>query len=129
MLHQDPAYSTFSKLATAWTCPFTFIPTLMADCRRHGPPNEHSEKHESSIRVSRDLFSNVIDSSVDRAKQDSARISTLPGMMIDFHEHFEKHESSIRISLDSFSKVIDSTFDSAKHDFAKISIAFGTITD
>jgi flavin-binding protein dodecin len=83
--------------------------------------NEQFEKHESSIRVSRDSFSNVIDSSVNQAKHNFGRISTFRGMQIDCNEQFEKHETSIRVSRDSFSNVIDSNFDSAKQDFEKIS--------
>jgi methionine-rich copper-binding protein CopC len=83
--------------------------------------NEQYEKHESSIRVSRDSLSNVIDSSFDKAKHDFGRISTFRGILIDFNEQYEKHESSIRVSRDSLSNVIDSSFDKTKHDSPRIS--------
>jgi hypothetical protein len=83
--------------------------------------NEQFKKHESSIRVSLDSFSNMIDSSLDRAKHNFGRISTFRGMQILFNEQFEKHESSIRVSRDSLSNVIDSSFDQAKQHFGRIS--------
>jgi hypothetical protein len=73
--------------------------------------DEQPEKHESSIRVKCDSFSNVIDPSFEGEKHDFPRISTLRGIQIDFIEHLEKHESSIRVKRDSFSNVIDSSFE------------------
>jgi hypothetical protein len=83
--------------------------------------NEQDEKHESSIPVSRDLLSNVIDSSLDSAKHDLPRILTFPGMQIVCNEQDEKHESSIRVSRDLLSNVIDFSVDRAKHNLPTIS--------
>jgi hypothetical protein len=97
--------------------------------------NEQLKKHESSIRVNRDSFSNMIDSIFELAKHDFGRISTFRGMQIDFNEQFEKHESSIRLSCDSLSNVIDSSgfgfqfVSPAKHDFARISTFRGIQID
>jgi hypothetical protein len=91
--------------------------------------NEQSEKHDSSIRVSRDSLSNVIDSSFSPAKQDFGRISIFRGMQIVCNEQSEKHESSIRVSRDSLSNVIDSSFDRAKQDFGRISTFRGMQID
>jgi hypothetical protein len=52
--------------------------------------NEQFEKHESSIRVSRDPFLHVIDSSFDEVKQDFGRILTFRGMMIVFNGYFHE---------------------------------------
>jgi hypothetical protein len=57
--------------------------------------NEQHQKHESSIRVSRESFSKVIDSSElnilqSPAKHDLPRISTFRGMQIDFNEQRSK---------------------------------------
>jgi hypothetical protein len=69
--------------------------------------NEQFQKQKPLIRINRDSFSNVIDSSFEPAKQDFGRISTFREMMIDFNEHSEKHESSIRVNHDSLSNAID----------------------
>jgi hypothetical protein len=74
--------------------------------------NKQFWKHKSSIQVSLDSASNMIDSKAHTlqkspAKHDFARISTFRGMMIAFKEQEENHKSSIRVSRDSASNVID----------------------
>jgi hypothetical protein len=71
--------------------------------------NEQSLKHDSSIRNSRDSFSNEIDPSFELSKHEVPRISTLRGMQIDVNEQYLKHDSPIIVNLDSSSNVIDST--------------------
>jgi hypothetical protein len=86
---------------------------------------EQFSKHDSSIRISRESLSNVIDSSALRippAKHRFPMIWTFRGMQIDFNEHLSKHDSSIRISRESLSNVMDSISEEAKHHSQRISM-------
>jgi hypothetical protein len=91
--------------------------------------NEQFRNHQSSIRVKRDSFSNVSDSSFEQEKHDLPRISTFRGMQIVLKEQYLKHESSIRVKRDSLSNMSDSSFEQEKHNFPRISISFGITTD
>jgi hypothetical protein len=51
--------------------------------------NEHSLKHEFSIRLNRDSLSNVIDSSFAFPKHDAPSISTPRGMQINFKNNMK----------------------------------------
>jgi hypothetical protein len=91
--------------------------------------NEQCKKQESSIRVSRDSCSNMIDLRFKPVKHDLPMISTLRGIQIDCNEQFEKQNSSICVSRDSSSNSIDSIVEREKHDFLRISTLRGMQID
>jgi hypothetical protein len=73
--------------------------------------NEQFPKHQSSIRVSRDSISNVIEAGLESQKHYFPMISTFRRIHIDFNEQFPKHESSIRVSRVSLLNIIDSSLE------------------
>jgi hypothetical protein len=95
--------------------------------------SKQDAKHDCSIRVNLDSFSNLIEPIVDFEKHDSPRCSTERGMQTDCSEQDAKHDASIRFNPDSRSIVIDKMSFRLfslplKHDFPRILISLQTTT-